>query len=115
MLNALDSFYERREEPNKSCLLALRSIILSYNPKFETALKYGLPCFTLQGTIFCYLWMDRKTKTPYISINKGIDIDHPALFLGSRKQFKLLYIDPHKDIPIKTIHEVFDLAMKLYV
>ena len=114
MLKALDNFYEEQEEPNRSCMLALKSIILNYNPDFEAAWKYKLPCFTLNGTIFCYLWKDRKTQMPYISINKGIKIDHPALFLGNRTQFKLLYIDPNKDIPIETIHEIFALALKLY-
>lgn len=115
MLSELDLFYEKQEEPNRSCLLALRDIILNYERyKLEEAYKYKLPCFMHQKQIFCYLWQDRKTKTPYISINKGAKFDHPALYQGNRKMFKLLYIDPNKDIPIETIHEIFDLALAHY-
>ena len=109
MLREIDRFYEEKEEPNRSCFLALREIILAYNPQLKEAYKYKLPCFTIGKTIFCYLWKDKKTQTPYISINKGSLVDHPALYQGNRKTFKLLYIDPNKDIPIKTIHEIFDL------
>ena len=114
MLKAIDDFFNEKEEPNRSCFLALKDIILQYNPNFEMAWKYGLPCFIYKGKIFCYLWKDKKTQTPYISINKGVRINHPALFQGKRTQFKLLYIDPNTDIPLETIHEIFDLLILLY-
>lgn len=114
MLREIDRFYEEKEEPNRSCFLALREIILSYNSDLKEAYKYKLPCFVIGKTIFCYLWKDKKTQIPYISFNKGVKIDHPALFQGNRKTFKLLYIDPNEDIPVKTIHEIFDLAIEHY-
>ncbi|MFY0602249.1 MAG: DUF1801 domain-containing protein [Cyclobacteriaceae bacterium] len=113
-IRELDDFYLNKDEPVKSCLLALRDIIFRYNDDFLPAWKYRLPCFIYQDSIFCYLWVDKKTQFPYIAIGKGVQIEHPALFKGDRTFVKLLYIDPEKDIPIDTIHEIFDMAMRLY-
>ncbi len=95
-----------QEEPVKSCLVALKSIICNYNRDFLPQWKYRL---------FCYLWIDKKTQFPYIAIGKGVQIEHPDLIQGNRTFVKLLMIDPEKDIPIKKINEIFDLAMKLYL
>lgn len=113
-MKPIDNFYHEKEEPLQSCLLALRSIILDYNPDFEPLWKYRLPCFMYGKHIFCYLWVDRKLKMPYIAIGKGIHLDHPDIVKGERKFTGLLYIDPNKDIPLKKIRTIFDMAMGLY-
>lgn len=114
MQSALDSFYLSQEEPNRSCFLALRDIILEYHKDITPDFKYGLPFFMFKGKMFCYLWKDKKTDQPYISIAAGNKIEHPALFQGDRKRFKLLFVDAKKDIPVKVIYEVFDLAKQYY-
>lgn len=114
MQEELDHFYLNKEEPAKSCLLALRDLILRYNPDLKPVWRYRLPCFMLKGQIFCYLWVERKSQHPYIAIGKGTQINHPDLIQGNRTFVKLLMIDPNKDIPIDTIHFIFDEAMKLY-
>ena len=114
MLRELDHFYLDKSEPNKGCLLALRDIILNYNSAFQPVWKYRLPCFMYQNRIFCYLWIDKKTTHPYIAIGKGVEIEHPDLIQGNRTWVKLLMIDPEQDIPVATIHKIFDMAMALY-
>lgn len=114
MSTTLDDFYLKQEEPNKSCFLALRDIILAYNDGISEALKYGMPCFVYKGKQFCYLWQDKKTKEPYILIVEGGKVNHPALVQGSRARMKILPIDPLGDLPVETIKEVFDEAVKLY-
>lgn len=113
-MKPIDSFYLDKEEPIKSCLLSLKSIILDYNPEFESRWYYRLPCFMYQNQIFCYLWIDKKTQFPYIAIGKGIKIEHPDLIQGNRTFTKLLMIDPNKDIPLEKIYRIFDMAMDLY-
>ena len=114
MLPELDNFYLNQQEPNRSCFLALRDIILGYHPQITADFKYGLPFFMFKSKMFCYLWKDKKTNQPYISIAAGNKIEHPALFQGDRKRFKLLFIDPEEDIPIQLIREIFDLAREFY-
>ncbi len=113
-MRELDNFYADQEEPNKSCLLALKSIILEYNENITSRWYYRLPCFMYKKQIFCYLWIDKKTQFPYIAIGKGVKIKHPDLIQGKRTFTSLLLIDPNKDIPIEKIHSIFDLVMKLY-
>lgn len=112
-MNAIDLFYDK-DEPNRSCLLALKSIILDYNKNISSKWYYKLPCFMYQNQIFCYLWIDRKTQFPYIAIGKGVKINHPDLIKGKRTFTSILLIDPNKDIPIDTIYSIFDMVMALY-
>lgn len=113
-MKEIDVFYLDKEEPVKSCLLALRDIICNYNESIQSEWKYRLPCFIYKSQIFCYLWVDKKNQHPYIGIGKGRDIEHPDLIQGNRTFVKLLMIDPEKDIPIENIHHIFDMAMELY-
>jgi len=113
-LKDIDHFYLNKEEPNKSCLIALKTIICNYNTEFVPVWKYKLPCFMYQNQIFCYLWIDKKSKHPYIAIGKGVQIEHPDLIKGDRTFTALLMIDPEKDIPIKKIHLIFDMVMEFY-
>lgn len=110
----LDTFYFDKEEPVKGCLLALKNIIVQYNPEFKEKWYYRLPCFMYKNKIFCYLWIDKKTQFPYIAIGKGVRLEHPDLIQGKRTFVKLLMINPQEDIPIKKIYDIFDMAMKLY-
>ena len=43
MLREIDNFYLSKEEPAKSCLLAMRKIILASDSKMTEAWKYSMP------------------------------------------------------------------------
>ena len=113
-MKTIDQFYLDKEEPVKSCLLALKTIISEYNPELESKWYYRLPCFMYQNQIFCYLWIDKKTQFPYIAIGKGVNIEHPDLIKGKRTFTSILPIDPNEDIPIETIYDLFDKVMEFY-
>ncbi len=110
----IDNFYLGKEEPVKSCLLALRAIILEFDANISEAWKYKMPAFLYNQKAFCYLWIDKKTLNPYILIVEGGRIDHPALIRGTRTRMKIFPVDPAKDIPIKTIYNVLELAQRFY-
>lgn len=114
MLEEGTDFYLGKNEPLKSCLLALRDIILANGGDFSETTKYGMPCFCYLGKPFCYLWVDKKIKNPYILMVEGRNIDHPALVQGNRAKMKILWIDPDQDIPVEAINAIFSIAMKLY-
>ena len=114
MPNEIENFYLSKEEPAKSCLLALKDIILNYDKEITEGWKYGMPLFNYKGKMFCYLWTDKKTGHPYILMVEGRKIDHPALIQGNRSRMKILLIDPQKDIPLKTIKTIFKAAIELY-
>ncbi len=113
-MKPIDNFYFDKDEPVKSCLLALKEIIANYHTEFEHRWYYKLPCFMYQNQIFCYLWVDKKSGFPYIAIGKGIQIEHPDLIKGKRTFTSLLMINPNKDIPLDKIYQIFDQVIALY-
>ncbi|HQX31213.1 MAG TPA: DUF1801 domain-containing protein [Flavobacteriales bacterium] len=110
----LDTFYLTQAEPNKSCLLVLRTIILDQDAHVHETRKYGMPCFCYRKKMFCYLWTDKKTKEPYILFVEGKHLDHPALEQGDRSRMKILRIDPTADLPMVRITGILKNALDLY-
>jgi Domain of unknown function (DU1801) len=114
MVNELHNFYLNKEEPNKGCLLALRSIILGQDTNVTETQKWGMPCFCYKKKMFCYLWTDKKTDEPYILMVEGKYLDHPKLEEGDRSRMKIFRVNPNKDLPIKTIEHILKTALDLY-
>ena len=114
MINNLHDFYLTKDEPNKSCLLALRSIILRLDKNVTETQKWKMPCFCYKKKMFCFLWTDKKTQDPYILIVEGKYIHHPDLEDGGRTRMKILRIDPNKSLPIKKIESILQKALDLY-
>ncbi len=114
MLHQLDTYYSNKEEPNKSCLLALRTMILRQDANVTETQKYGMPCFCYKKKMFCYLWTDKKTDEPYILMVEGKHLNHPELEVGTRSRMKIFRVNPNKDLPRKTIEKILQQALDLY-
>lgn len=114
MTQTPDDFYLHNQEPNKSCFLALRSIILAQDTHITETQKYGMPCFCYKQKMFCYLWTDKKTTEPYILLVEGKLLNHPLLETGDRARMKIFRVDPNSDLPICTIQEILQEALDLY-
>ena len=106
------SFYLKQSEPNKSCLLTMREILLNLDKEVAETVKYGMPCFCFKDKMFCYLWTDKKSNFPYFLLVDGDKINHDALESGKRKRMKTLTINPNQDLDIETIDEVLRLALE---
>ncbi|WP_300598962.1 DUF1801 domain-containing protein [Niabella sp.] len=113
-MNALDDFYAKQEEPVKSCLFALKTMILLQDTHLTAAWKYGMPFFCYKGKMCCYLWIDKKRGHPYLGIVEGKHIHHPLLQQEKRARMKTLLVDPHKDLPVKTITRILQDMLRLY-
>lgn len=114
MSTLLDNFYLNQVEPNKSCFLALRSILLAQDDHVSETQKYGMPCFCYKKKMFCYLWSEKKTNEPYLLFVEGKHLDHPHLEAGKRSRMKILRIDPSKDLPMKSLENILQKALDLY-
>ena len=114
MISNLDNYYLQKEEPIKSCLLALREIILSQDKEITPEWKYGMPFFCYKGKMFCYLWVHKKSLQPYLGIVEGKRIHHPKLIEEKRSRMKVMLFDPEKDLPVKEIKTVLHTAIDLY-
>ncbi|MGQ1785128.1 MULTISPECIES: DUF1801 domain-containing protein [unclassified Saccharicrinis] len=110
----LDEYYLKKPEPQKSCLLALRHIILGQDEHVTETVKYGMPCFCYKNKMFCYLWTEKKTGEPYILMVEGKHLNHPGLEQGTRSRMKIFRVDPYKDLPINDIRVLLNEAIELY-
>lgn len=106
-------FYLAKEEPYKSCLLALRSIILQQDAHITETLKYGMPCFCYKNKAICYLWTDKKTHNPYLLMVEGKQLPFSELEQGNRSRMKVLNINPHTDLHLNTIEKIIKAAILL--
>ena len=109
-----DEFYLSKEEPNRSCFLALRDLILNQDILITETTKYGMPCFCYENKAFCYLWKDKKTGEPYILFVEGKQLEHPLLETGGRARMKILPVNPNKDLPKQMIELLLHKALDLY-
>lgn len=114
MMSESESYYLSKDEPTRSCLLELRSIILAQDNKIIETRKYGMPCFCFGKKIFCYLWTDKKTDEPYILMVEGNRLNHQQLEAGTRSRMKILRVNPEKDLDIGLINEVLSEGISLY-
>ncbi|EAZ80889.1 DUF1801 domain-containing protein [Algoriphagus machipongonensis] len=106
VLKDIEQFFFRQPEPNQSCFLALRNLILAHDPAITETVKYSMPCFCYLKKALCYLWLDKKSQEPYILFVDGKALQHPMLESGDRAKMKILRIDPEKDLPKELISEI---------
>lgn len=113
-MTPLENYYTSLKEPLQSCFLALRTIILGIDEAITPEWKYKMPFFYYKKKIFCYLWIDKKTKEPYIGVVKGLQVNHPKLELGNRKMIPILRLKASEDLPVNTIKTILTAAIKQY-
>lgn len=114
MLNQLDNYYFSKPEPEQSCLLFLRRYLLDYSAQIEEHWKYTTAFFTYKKKLFCYFSINKKTNRLYIGFVDGNKIRHKDLVDEGRKQIRVFYIDPNKDVDVKKLNRILNLAVKLY-
>lgn len=113
-MKQLDDFYLNQEEPIKGIFLALKEIILKQDQDITNTLKYGMPFFCYKGKMFCYLWIHKKLKLPYIGIVEGKHFDEPFLIQEKRSRMKIMMFDLDEDLPLEQIEFVIQKAINLY-
>ena len=109
----IDSFYLGLDEPVKSCLEALRTIILKHDPQISESIKYGMPFFSIHKKMLCYFWKDKKSGLPYIGFKEAKALPFPWLEIGDRSTISVMYIDPYDDLPLKKLKQTLNAAIKI--
>lgn len=113
-MKQLDDFYLKQEEPVKGVFLALKEIILNQDKDITNVLKYGMPFFCYKGKMFCYLWMNKKSKKPYIGIVEGKHFEESFLIQEKRSRMKIMMLDSDEDLPLEKIKLILEKALNLY-
>ena len=113
-MREVEEYYYDKPEPMQGCLLALKDILLGFNDEIIPLWRYRTPCFSYNSKMFCYIWIDAKTKLPYIGFTNGWKIKHALLTQKEGKRTRVVLIDPKKDIPKEEIDEILEEILKLY-
>ena len=113
-MKQLDDFYLKQEEPVKGMFLALKEIILKQDEDISNVLKYGMPFFCYKGKMFCYLWIHKKLKQPYIGIVEGKHFEEPFLIQENRSRMKVMMLNSNEDLSLKQIEMIIQKAINLY-
>lgn len=113
-MKEVDHFYEKSEQPFREVLIALKEIILIQDKEISHELKYGMPFFCYKGKMFCYLWIHKKYKQPYIGIVEGKYFEESFLLQEARSRMKIMLFDKDEDLPVEQIKHVVNKAIDLY-
>lgn len=114
MMHESENFFMQKNEPLRSTLFTLRDIILKQDNDITSEWKYGMPFFCYKRKMFCYLWVRKKTKQPYIGIVEGNKINHPDLISEKRSRMKILLLNSDRELPLKIIENILQSALNLY-
>ncbi|HTE25923.1 DUF1801 domain-containing protein [Flavitalea sp.] len=109
----IDSFYLGLNEPVKSCLEALRTIILKHDSQISESMKYGMPFFSIHKKMLCYFWKEKKNGLPYIGFKEAKSLPFPWLEIGDRSTISVMYIDPYSDLPLKKLRQTLKAAIEI--
>jgi hypothetical protein len=113
MQNTVDHYFMTLREPERSCLLFLRSFILGFSENISEQRRNNTPFYYFHGRWLGFISYHPKTHEIYISFANGNRIEYPGLVSEGRKKMKILYIDPSCDIDVKTIGEILKLCTDL--
>lgn len=113
-MKQLDDFYLNQQEPIKGTFLALKEIILKQDKDITNVIKYGMPFFCYKGKMFCYLWIHKKLKQPYIGIVEGKHFEEPFLIPGKRSRMKIMMLNSNEDLSLERIELIIQSAINLY-
>jgi len=117
-MREIDEYFLQNEEPIKSCLDSLRHLILHQNTNIVEVWRYRMPFYCHKSedgseTRFCYLWVDKKRKQPYIGLVDGECFDSPDLISEKRSRMKIMLVDPKEDFPVEKINSILTQAIAL--
>lgn len=114
-LSPVDQWFLSHPEPLAGCLQSLRSIILQSPHGFAETWKYSMPVYCLNNKMTCYLWVDKKTKHPYLGIVEGSKIQQEQLIQDKRRRMKIWLFDPASDLPLRQIQQVLKQVASWYL
>ena len=73
-----------------------------------------MPFFSYKGKMFCYLWVHKEFKQPYLGMVEGKHFSQSFLVKEKRSRMKIMLIDPAKDLPVNRVRALVRQAINLY-
>jgi len=112
MQESVDHYFNSLDEPERSCLLYLRKLLLSFSDKITEQRKFNTPFYYYNKKWLCFISYNPKIKEIYISFVNGYKINHLDLLSEGRKKMKILRINADKDIDVLSLSTILKLAVE---
>ncbi len=95
----VDGFFARQPPALKPILEALRALVEKAAPDATAALKWGMPCYIIDGTIMCALAGHKSHVNLVLSGPPGTYADPDGLLQGDGKTGRRLVLRSLDDLP----------------
>lgn len=80
-------WFDAAPDDKKEILAALRNMIRNHNDKIVEEIKWSRPCYSINGKLFCYLYLTKNYVT--LGFQKGSTLTDPGhLLTGSGKELR---------------------------
>lgn len=112
MPSELENYYLKQTEPIQSCLLAIKSIIMSINPLITHERKYQIPFFYYKGKKLSYLWVTKKKLQ--VGFIEDKCLQEPIEGVRLKDRYQSIIVNPNEDIPMEIIVENLKGLIHLY-
>lgn len=106
--------FSYKQEPDRSCLLYLRKIILNHSADITEAWKFNTPFYYYKKKWLCFISYDPKTSITYVSFVNGFKMQHPKLLAEGRKKMKIFKVDVNADMDLTSLKRLLKMASALY-
>jgi hypothetical protein len=100
-ISPLEYYYDKQNDETKSCLLALKSIIMSVDPQIVHFRKYQIPFFRYKNFGISFLWVNKKKILLGFIVDKKVIPQENGL--RQKDGISTLEINPLDDIPVEQI------------
>ena len=111
MPKTVDAWISEAPDDQKTQLTQLRGIIQSVAPEAEEVLKWGQPCYKLNG-LFCYLQRAKSHVT--LGFQKGSSLSDPhGALIGDGKQMRHVKYRSGEEIDASVASDLIAEAIRL--
>ena len=116
ILNPIDQYIFKLDEPYQSIAMYLRSVIKKTLPDIEEKYKWSCPFYDYNGKYMCYINFRKNTKVIDLSFIQGIHLGafQEVLIDGeNRKMIRSLKFKTLEEIDEKLVQEILIAAAEI--
>lgn len=109
----IDGFFARQPPPLRAILDALRRLVEEAAPDAESAIRWGMPSFSVNGTMMCALGAHRAHVNLILAGPPGAFADPEARLSGAGKTGRHLKLASVDELPVASVRAWLRTAARL--
>jgi hypothetical protein len=109
----IDGFFAKQSPPLRAVLEELRALVEAAAPDATSALKWGMPCYMLNGHIVCALTAHRAHVNLVLSGPRSAFADPDGVLTGTGKTGRHLKLESLAELPRAKVRGWLKIAARL--